>query len=206
MINWYNMDCMDFMRDVPDNKYDLAIVDPPYGIGDWTMPSRPAKPSNRKWKVDWNDKIPDKSYFMEIFRISKNQIIWGCNYYRHLLPPSGCIVWDKGNRSNIGSACEIAFCSRIMKVDYFFHHHAGFVTTDKNRIHPCQKPVELYRWLLTNYAKAGNKIIDTHGGSGSIALACDVEGFDLDIIELDKEYFDAAKKRFEIHKEQLTLF
>ncbi|MCP3925012.1 MAG: site-specific DNA-methyltransferase [Desulfobacterales bacterium] len=218
MINWYNMDCMDFMRDVPDNKYDLAIVDPPYGIGwDGDNLKEYNSTSCESWKhrkpkgyteKKWDSEKPPIEYFEDLQRISKNQIIWGGNYFTNMLEVTGSwIVWDKQVVMPTLSDGELAWCSINNSVKIARFLWAGYLKCEKtNRIHPTQKPVELYRWLLNNYAKPGDKIIDTHGGSGSIALACDVEGFDLDIIELDKEYFEDAKKRFEIHKEQLTLF
>jgi site-specific DNA-methyltransferase (adenine-specific) len=186
---------MEFMASVKDNTYDLAIVDPPYGIGI----SKNSFRQKQKQK-QWDDDIPKKQYFIEIQRISKNQIIWGGNYFD--LPPSqGFIVWDKKQPFNFSSAmCEYAWISFQKPAKIFYKH---VVTAETNKIHPTQKPVSLYKWLLQNYAKSGNKILDTHGGSGSICIACHDLGFDLDWMELDKDYYDSAVKRYNNHASQL---
>ncbi len=206
MNKCYLIDCMEFMKDKPDDYYDLAIVNPPYGIGNWTMEARKDRPYNKKWDISWNQNPPGKDYFLELFRISKDQIIWGANYYREYIPSGGAIVWDKGNRSGIGSGCEIASCSKIKMVAYYFYQHTGFITKEKDRIHPCQKPIALYKWLLTKYAKPGYKLLDTHSGSGSFRIAAYDMGFDLDSCELDKDYFDANEKRYQNHILQQDLF
>jgi len=197
---------MEYMATCEDNAFDLAIVDPPYGIGNWTMESRKERPYNKKWDVNWNEKTPNEIYFKELFRISKDQIIWGCNYYREFIPSGGCIIWDKGNRSNIGSGGEIASCSKIKMVAYYFYQHTGYITKEKNRIHPCQKPIQLYKWLLKNYAKPGQRILDTHLGSGSSAIAAHYFGCDFVGCEIDKEYFDAMMKRFKRETSQIAMF
>lgn len=189
------------MQSVSDKFYDLAIVDPPYGLGKKTTNGGNKKNSMVKFNNHkWDDKIPDNLYFNELFRISKNQIIWGGNYF--FLPPNrGFIVWDK--------MVYIPTMSRIEQAWTSFNYLPVLIqinNTDKNRIHPTQKPVSLYEWLLMNYAKEGDKILDTHGGSQSSRIACFNLGFELDIIELDKDYFDAGNKRFDQHKKQLTLF
>lgn len=211
------MDCMDFIRDKPDNYYDLAIVDPPYFkelgnpkgyYGNKEYSNTGIKRSKFKKFEHW--KVPDHEYFNELFRVSKEQIIWGCNYYAKFIPHVGRIVWDKINDSSSFSKCEIASKSKGIGIDIFRFMWNGMLQQNmkhkEERIHPTQKPVQLYRWLLQKYAKPRQLILDTHGGSMSSAIACDMEGFDLDIIELDKEYFEQAVKRFNVYKSQLKLF
>jgi len=197
-INIYNADCMEAMKQMSDNEYDLAIVDPPYGIGISNNPFR-----QKFDKCDWDNAIPNKQYFNELMRVSKNQIIWGGNYFD--LPPSqGFIIWDKKQPQDFSSAmCEMAWMS-LQKPAKIFRKHV--VTAEPNKIHPTQKPVQLYKWLLTNYANEGDKILDTHLGSGSIAIACWDLKFDLTGYEIDKEYYDNAIERIERHKRQLNLF
>lgn len=187
----YNMDCMEYMKSIPNNFFDLAVVDPPYGIGinKMVMGGRnTVKPDNRCW----DDKIPEDGYFFELFRISKNQIIWGGNYFN--LPPRRCfLIWDKGD-SMYGrsfSECEYAWCS-FDKSSRIFKQNPN----DKNRIHPTQKPVSLYAFILKNFAHHGDKILDTHLGSGSSRIAAYKMGFDFYATEIDKEYFDAQELRF----------
>ncbi|KKN10908.1 hypothetical protein LCGC14_1031880 [marine sediment metagenome] len=210
----YLIDCMDFMKDKPDNFYDLAIVDPPYGIGDFNPPNSLNKYGERvkrnSLKVDWNDTIPNKNYFNEVKRISKNQIIWGANYY-NCFTKGGAIIWHKGKINPILSQCEIASLSFQQKVDYvLIQWQSGFARKqyekDYNAIHPSQKPVALYKWILKNYAKPGYKLLDTHSGSGSFRIAAYDMGFDLDSCELDKDYFAANEKRFQDHIQQNDLF
>ena len=188
---------MEFMKDKPDNYYDLAIVDPPYGIGISSNPVR-----QKHSKKSWDNSIPSTDYFNELFRVSKNQIIWGGNYFN--LKPSQCFfIWDKKQPHDFSLAmCEYAWCS-IQKSAKMW---SLSVLKEKNKIHPTQKPVELYRWLLQNNTKDGDKILDTHGGSMSIAIACEMEGFDLDLCEIDKDYYLEGKKRYETHCRQERLF
>ena len=206
----HNADCMDFMRELPDKYYDLAIVDPPYGIGEDGAKNHSrvqlAKPTLYKAK-NWDREIPSDEYFVELKRVSKNQIIWGGNYFG--LPASSCwIVWDKDNTGDFAD-CELAWASFNTAVRKFTWRWNGMLQQNMKekevRIHPTQKPVALYEWILMNYAKEGDKILDTHGGSGSICIACHNLGFDLDWIELDKDYFDAATKRFKQHAAQLRI-
>ena len=184
-------DCMDLMREFPDKHFELAIVDPPYGIGNFVQTSG----NVRGKEVLWNNSIPNKSYFDELIRVSRHRIIWGANYYPLVDGRGGAIVWNKRvpRESNM-SICEIASYDRLARVDYvdlpWQNEHRKEVM-----IHPCQKPVALYRWLLHNYAKPGDKILDTHLGSGSIAIACHEKGFDLTGSELDTDYFAAMQKR-----------
>jgi site-specific DNA-methyltransferase (adenine-specific) len=210
MIQMHNADCMDFMREVPDKYYDLAIVDPPYGIGMGKTGSyhnlKGKRPSNPHTKKDWDNGIPPVEYWEELFRVSKNQIVWGGNYMTEFLSPSRCwIFWDKMKFVDNYADGELAWTSFDRNTKKVLIQHHGFLTKDGKSIHPTQKPVMLYEWLLMNYAKEGDKILDTHGGSGSICIACHNLGFDLDWIELDKEYFDAATKRFKQHAAQLRI-
>ena len=197
MIGITNEDNMELMARYEDNHFDLAIVDPPYGIGISSNPVR-----QQHTKKDWDNAIPTKEYFDELFRVSKNQIIWGGNYFD--LPPNKCfIVWDKKQPQGISFAMgEYAWASFDKVAQIYQERTQG----QKERFHPTQKPIDLYRWLLQNYAEEGHKILDTHGGSGSIAIACDMEKYSLDICEIDKGYFEASKKRFDKHKTQLTMF
>ena len=199
----FNVDCLDFMQSVPNNFYDLAIVDPPYGIG---MDKQRVFNDGKKW----DNQRPSKEYFIELLRISKNQIVWGGNYFKELWPCKGFIIWDKHQPEGLSFAMvELATCSIDRPAKMFFTKppgERGFYTVDSKRIHPTQKPIKLYEWLLINYAKEGDKILDTHGGSQSSRIACYNLGFELDILELDKDYFEAGNKRFEQHKKQLTLF
>ncbi len=197
---------MRLMARYEDNYFDLAIVDPPYGIGNFIPQNR----INGKFdKVEWNDTIPNKEYFKELKRVSKERIIWGANYYNCFNDKGGAIVWFKDVRHPNMSKCEIASYSRLKKVDFYRYDWSN---TDKYNelrgadIHPCEKPVSLYEWLLINYAKKGDKILDTHLGSGSIAIACHNLGFELTACELDNEYYNAAIKRIEQHKAQKRIF
>jgi len=199
-INITNEDNMALMSRYPDNYFDLAIVDPPYGIDATKFEMGGRKRNKEDKKKNWDSKIPNSFYFNELFRVSKNQIIWGGNYFP--LPNSQYFaVWDKGETmyGRDFAECELAWVrsggTRIYKKS----------PNQLNRIHPTQKPVKLYEWLLMNYAKEGDKILDTHLGSGSIAIACHDLGFELTACELDKEYFDKAMKRLTDHQKQLKL-
>jgi len=214
-INFYNVDCNEFMRKTPDKYYDLAIVDPPYGIGEDGSKNHSrgkcAKAKNYKAFAGNDLCAPNIEYFNELIRISKNQIIFGANHFISKIPiDSSCwIIWDKDNTGDFAD-CELAWTSFNTAVRKFKFRWNGMLQQNmKNkeyRIHPTQKPVDLYRWILKNYAKQGDKIFDYHGGSFSSAIACDTEGFDLDICELDKDYFNTAVQRFNNYKKQLTLF
>ena len=201
---------------MPDKAYDLAIVDPPYGIGEdgGTNKTRGklAKAKDYKPFVGGDKTPPSCEYFEELFRVSASQIIWGANHFASRIPnPSSpsWIVWDKRNGSNDFADCELAYASFSTSVRMFSYRWSGMLQENmkqkESRIHPTQKPVALYKWLLTNYAKEGNKILDTHLGSGSIAIACHDKGFSLDAWEIDEDYFQAAKKRFDTHARQLSL-
>jgi site-specific DNA-methyltransferase (adenine-specific) len=184
--------------------WDLAIVDPPYGInaGKMTMGSGRHKFTKDK---DWDNGVPNKQYFNQMFLVSENQIIWGGNYFTEYLKPTPhWIVWDKRNPNLSFAEGELAWMSSGKNLRIFYYYSA--MVESGGKIHPTQKPVKLYKWLLTNYAKQGDTILDTHGGSMSIAIACWDLGFDLDICELESDYFDSAVKRFENHIAQTTLF
>ena len=195
-INLWNIDCMEFMRDIPDKYYELAIVDPPYGIG----MSGGKREYNNYEKKDWDYKIPSKNYFNELIRISENQIIWGGNYFLDFLPSTRCVlIWDKTLHGNTFADGEMAWTSfnknlRIYPLNICFNQ--GY------RFHPTQKPILLYKWIIENYAKKGDKIFDSHGGSFSLACACLDLGFSFDGTEIDKEYFDNAVKRIKNHNQE----
>ena len=207
----YNMDCMEFMKDVPDKFYDLAIVDPPYGIGEGSSKIHSRHHSQKKYTAkNWDNNAPSSEYFDLLKRKSKNQIIWGANHFIDNIPfnvSSPCwIVWDKDGYGDQAD-CELAWTSFKTAVRKFKFTWNGFrKELPQDRIHPTEKAISLYEWILMNYAKEGDKILDTHGGSQSSRIACFNLGFELDIIELDKEYYDAGNRRFEQHKSQLRLF
>jgi len=211
-----NMDCIEYMQQFADNYFELAIVDPPYGIGeDGSKNHTRGKLAMAKNYKSFSgfDKEPESyEYFIELKRVSKNQIIWGANHFIEniLSSNSSCwIVWDKINGNSDFADCELAYTSFEYAVRKFQYRWSGMLQQDmknkENRIHPTQKPVALYRWLLQNYAKPNDKILDTHLGSGSSRIAADMEGFDFYACELDKDYFDASCKRFEDYKKQLKL-
>jgi site-specific DNA-methyltransferase (adenine-specific) len=204
---------MEYMKDIPDKWVELAIVDPPYFDG----PEQKGYYDGTKQKCKGGDyktvsgtwDIPDEKYFNELFRISKNQIIWGVNYYDTILK-GGRIVWIKSLKDSPMSTCDIAFQSFYNRIDSYYFEWRGMLQGNmkhkEQRIHPTQKPVALYKWLLKNYAKPGDKILDTHIGSGSIRIACHDMGFDLYGCELDKDYFEAQEARFKKHTQQDELF
>ena len=208
-----NEDNMELMARYEDNYFDLAIVDPPYGINADKVQERL---SNKKGftknagtykeyhKTDWDNKVPTKQYFNELKRVSKNRIVWGGNYF-HELNLEGIIVWYKGNSGNFKEG-ELAKTNINTFKVYQYSRADAYINDCDSKIHPTQKPVKLYEWLLMNYAKEGDKILDTHLGSGSIAIACHNLGYDLTACELDKEYYDAAIKRINEHKQQIRMF
>lgn len=212
MINITNEDNMRLMARYPDKYFDLAIVDPPYGIGidgqKETINKKRNPKQNRKSHAvkGWDNSIPDKTYFDELFRVSKNQIIWGANYFvTHLNEGhKGWIVWDKAQHGLTMSDCELAYSSFDVATRIYTKNRAVLIS--QNTIHPTEKPIHLYKWLLMNYAKEGYKILDTHLGSGSHAIACHNLGFDLTACELDKDYYEASLKRLKQHQQQLTMF
>ena len=200
-IELHNCDNMELMAKYEDNHFDLAIVDPPYGIGDKFKGGKTGKMNfNEVVEKDW-DKVPPMEYWEELMRVSKNQIVWGGNYFP--LPPSRCfIVWDKQISEDFSLAmAELAWTSfdKLAKI-------YKLPTPKNGKIHPTQKPIKLYEWILDKYAKEGQTILDTHLGSGSIAIACHNRKFDLVGCELDKDYFQAASKRLDLHRRQQTLF
>ncbi len=218
-----NEDNMELMARYEDNYFDLAIVDPPYGINadkkqnlaaEQRIKANGKSKAGRGWKQykksNWDNKIPNKDYFKELFRVSKIQIIWGGNYFFDLWKYSNSfILWNKMQRDFSLADGELAWYSVNNKAMRIFDFSRGGALSNNNnnggRIHPTQKPVKLYEWLLMNYAKEGDKILDTHLGSGSIAIACHNLGFDLTACELDKEYYQAAMKRLKEHQSQLRL-
>jgi site-specific DNA-methyltransferase (adenine-specific) len=244
MINISNEDNMELMARYPDNHFDLAIVDPPYGIGEDGRKSKgrtTRKDGSIRNGIDkrngstiyrktadysekkWDESAPSKEYFNELIRISKNQIIFGANHFiENILNAnsSGWIVWNKVNGNSDFSDCELAWTSfnkGLRKFDFMWNGmlqgsslngliSEGNKAKCENRIHPTQKPCKLYEWLLINYAKQGDKILDTHLGSGSIALACHNLKYDLTGCELDKDYYDAAMLRLKHHQQQLKMF
>ena len=221
----YNMNCMDLMKQFPDGYFELAIVDPPYFEGpnrrkyygseiSTTRIKRIMYPILNEWKV------PDSAYFDELFRVSKNQIIWGCNYYDYRFPSSGRIIWDKCNGKNSFSDCEIAYCSLHNSVRLFRYMWNGMMQgksisegyiaqgnkkLNECRIHPTQKPIALYEWLLMKYATTGDKILDTHVGSASSLIACHNLGFDYIGAEIDTYMCKKAQQRMEENFAQLML-
>jgi site-specific DNA-methyltransferase (adenine-specific) len=203
MINIYNKDCMEAMALYKDNNFDLAIVDPPYGIEVNKMTLGSGKYKNKC--KSWDSETPSQEYFDELFRVSKNQIIWGANYMidKIKLPSMGWIYWDKMNGESDFSDGELAFTSFKRALRSYKYH----LSMDRSkRFHPTQKPVKLYEWILINYAKKGDKILDTHLGSASIAIACHNYRYDLEGYEIDKDYYIAAKKRLQQHQSQIRMF
>ena len=211
-MNLYNQDCLEAMKKMSNNQFDLAIVDPPYGIN-----ITKNKRLNNNSKKDWDKEIPTPEYFKELFRVSKEQIIWGGNYFIEYLKNTRCYLnWDKLNHSDTYADCEMAWTSFDKNAKIFKYmwdgNRYGFIGAIQGvgkksiRTHPTQKPVALYEWLLMNYAKKDDKILDTHLGSGSIAIACYNLGYDLTGYEIDKDYFNSAVKRIEQHKSQIRMF
>jgi len=201
-----NEDCMDLLKRTPDKFYDLAICDPPYGINSSEMTMGMGKNKKYSKGKKWDSETPSNEYFDELFRVSKNQIIWGGNYF-NLPLIKGWIIWDKLLNKEVSFADgEMAWNSFDKVLKIIKHQYSGFIGADSERIHPTQKPIKLYHKLLDLYAKQGDKILDTHLGSGSIAIACHDYGFDLTACELDKEYFDKAMERINNHVAQQKLF
>lgn len=222
-FGYYNMDCMDGMKEFPDGYFDLAIVDPPYFSGPERRGFYGKKISpigvQRIYEKSECWQVPDEDYFKELFRVSKEQIIWGCNYFDYPFRP-GRIVWDKCNGNSDFSDCEIAYCSMHNSVRLFSYMwngmfqdksisegtvHQGNKSLNEKRIHPTQKPVALYEWLLNRYAKPGDIILDTHVGSASSLIACYRTNHPYVGFELDKHYYDLSKKRLDAEMAQMRL-
>ena len=205
MIHLYNKDCMEAMASMKDNEFDLAIVDPPYGLGKRTTDGRSKKNTQTKFmndirRTNWDNSIPPQKYFDELKRVSKNWIIWGANYFP-ISEYRTFIVWDKMTYVPTMSQVELAATS--------YNEPARYIKINSNqhdRIHPTQKPVALYTWLLDKYAQKGWKILDTHLGSGSSAIAAHNMGFEFHGYELDTENYEGASKRLKVHQQQLKLF
>ena len=216
MVELLNIDCMEYMATLPDKAFDLAIVDPPYGIGEdgSTNHTRGLLAKSKNYKpFSGNDlEPPNPDYWLELFRVSKNQIVWGANHYISLIPyNSSCwVVWDKDNGETDFADCELAWTSFSTSVRRYKFRWQGMLQQNmkdkEERIHPTQKPKQLYKWLLTNYANQGDKILDTHLGSGSSAIAAHSMDFDFVGCEIDKDYYDAAVKRYNNAIKQTKLF
>jgi len=225
-ISIYQRDCLDAMREMEDNAFDLAIVDPPYGIGEDGSNNKSrgnlVKACDYKGFFGGDKTPPSEDFFQELFRVSENQIIWGANHFmsKIKIDSPSWVVWDKVNGTNDFADCELAFTSHkkaVRKFDFMWSGmmqgsssdgriQEGNKKKNEKRIHPTQKPVKLYEWLLMNYAKEGDKILDTHLGSGSHAIACWNLNFDLTAFELDPDYFKATTKRIEKHTRQIQMF
>jgi site-specific DNA-methyltransferase (adenine-specific) len=204
-------DCVTALKRYADNHFDLAIVDPPYGInissagGYYHVKGKGQ--ANPHTKKDWDSGIPTEEYWQELFRVSKNQIVWGGNYMTEFLSPSRCwIFWDKMKFVDNYADGELAWTSFDRNTKKVEIQHHGFLTKDGKSIHPTQKPVMLYEWTLMNFAKEGDKILDTHLGSGSSRIAAYKGGFNFVGFEIDKEYYEKQEKRFNDFKSQLRLF
>ena len=209
----FNMDCMEAMLAMKDNQFDLAICDPPYGIGEhgqrMNRTERWKNPAPIKYKkIEWDNEAPNKKYFKELQRVSKNQIIWGANHFIQNIPNanSSCwIVWDKKTAGDFAD-CELAWASFGTSVRMFEWLWSGFRKQQPEpRIHPTQKPVKLYEWLLHHYAKPTDKILDTHLGSQSSRIAAFKGGYDFTGYEIDADYFSDGNKRFNQFKSQTTI-
>ena len=205
-IELLHQDCMEYMKGCEDNAFDLAIVDPPYGI-DWNKQTKTVN-TGKNWiqhdYKDWDSSRPTVEYFNQLKRVSANQIIWGANYFANI-PPTPCwVIWDKIQEFS-GASFEMAWTSFDSPAKAFrMARCEAYVGI--NKIHPTQKPVKLYEWLLSNYAKEGDRILDTHLGSGSSAIAAHYGGFDFVGMEIDEDYYNAACKRFEAETAQLDIF
>jgi site-specific DNA-methyltransferase (adenine-specific) len=207
MIDLRHQDCMEYMRGLPDKAFDLAIVDPPYGIDIMHAGGYSEKQNFYTYeRKDWDANAPTSEYFAELRRVSVSQVVWGGNYFANHLPHSQCwLIWDKMQRNFTKADFEMAWTS-FDSASRAFNMSRATAYCNQVKIHPTQKPVALYRWLLKNYAKPGQRILDTHLGSGSIAIACDIEGFDLVGTEIDADYIAGARKRLADHQSQPRLF
>jgi len=202
-----HMDCMEYMASLPDKAFDLAIVDPPYGIGINMNQGRRAGNVIKHARKTWDASPPSAEYWRELTRVSRNQIVWGANNFEWIPPHSGWVVWNKDITGDVGfSLAELAYHSGINIVDMVRIRAQSGAETYTNKIHPTQKPVKLYEWLLTNYAKPGHRILDTHGGSMSLAIACNNLGFESVTCELDEDYYKSAVERVENACRQERMF
>ena len=203
-IKLHNQDCMLAMKDMRDNQFDLSLVDPPYGIGVGSVGKMTSVSRKEYTKKDWDSCIPTKEYFDELKRVSKNQIIWGANYFNNMKASPCWVIWDK-KQEFTGAVFEMAWTSFKSPAKAFrmarCEAYCGI-----NKIHPTQKPIALYKWLLTNYAKPGYKLLDTHSGSGSFRIAAYDMGFNLDSCELDPDYCHDNEARYQNHIKQGDLF
>lgn len=197
---YYNLDCMESLRQFPDKFFDLAIVDPPYGIKVTAMNMGGRKTIKPDKTKNWDKEVPSDDFFRELFRVSKNQIIWGGNYF-NLPPTRGFVIWDKKNYGLSFAECEFAWTSFDVSARIYKK-----TATDSDRIHPTQKPVDLYCWLLNTFAKQGDKILDTHCGSASSLIACHKLGFDYIGFDIDEQYWKLGNNRLENVKAQLSFF
>ena len=202
-IALHNGDCMAALRGMADNAFELAITDPPYGIKINMNQGRRKGDHIKHERKAWDDSPPSSEYWRELARVSCGQIVWGANNFKWIPPHNGWIVWDKDITGEVQfSKAELAYCSNLNTVQMVKIRAQSGAETYSDKIHPTQKPVALYKWLLSNYAKEGDKILDTHLGSGSIAIACWDAGYDLTGYELDKDYYDAARARLKKHTSQ----
>jgi len=203
----YNMDCMELMRQYPDKYFDLAVVDPPYGIGANKMQLGNGKRKIYRGEADWDNAIPTAEYWEQLFRVSKNQIVWGGNYMTEYLKPTGAwLFWDKGTGDNDFADGELAWTSYNGALRKITKSWVGANAKDGlERIHPTQKPIYLYDWIFTRFAKEGNLILDTHVGSGSSRIAAHKHKLHFVGFEIDKGYFEAQEKRYKEYKSQQVI-
>ena len=203
-FGFYNMDCMEGMKQFPDKYFELAIVDPPYGLGNSVVNSGGRFKRYENKTGNWDMQPPTQEYFNELLRVSESQIIWGGNYFIDKLKPTKCfLIWDKQQPEGVSFAsCEMAWTSFDKVTKTFYLRPQG----QEDRFHPTQKPIKLYKWLLTNYADKGDKILDTHVGSASSLIACYDMGFDYIGFELDEDYYKSACERIEENKAQFRMF
>jgi site-specific DNA-methyltransferase (adenine-specific) len=200
------MDCMDMMREFPDGHFDLAIVDPPYGLGNKLVAGGTWSVKYQEKGAEW-DVAPSREYFTELFRVSKNWIIWGGNYFTEFIPPARHFIpWQKPNMAGMHTMSDVELALTSFDRNSRVFPLTSQTEAGSQRFHVCQKPVALYRWLLANYAKPGMRLLDTHLGSGSHALACHYAGMHLTACEIDPDYYHAAMERIERETRQTTLF
>ena len=202
MIELIHGDCLQAMMQMNNNQFDIAICDPPFGIGNFVQSSG----NKRGESVEWNNEIPSEEYFTELRRVSKNRIVFGANYYNCFEGKHGSIVWIKNQPMPNFSKAVIASCTFHKKIEVYTQTWTNFVAKGRTTKHPCEMPVDLFCWILNNYAKEKDTILDTHAGSGSLAIACDKMGFDYVGFEKNEEYYLQAKERIKKHQSQLKLF